>query len=95
MSFDDLLVELQGQRTVQEDPNNVPLEKLFNESFMSKHSGFSSFGAFVEKGNFQIQTQEDVNNIPDELFDRHVARETNFSDWKSMLETANKEYEGT
>ncbi|MNN20489.1 hypothetical protein D3C81_1337700 [compost metagenome] len=95
MSFDDLLVELQGQKTVQEDPNNVPLDKLFNESFMSKHSGFNSFGAFVEKGNFEVHTQEDVNNIPDELFDRHVARETDFPDWKSMLETANKEYKGS
>ncbi|USB33944.1 hypothetical protein [Paenibacillus sp. YPG26] len=95
MSFDDLLVELQGQKTAQEDPNNVSLDKLFNKSFMSKYSGHDSFAAFLEKGNFQVHTQEDVNNIPDELFDRHVARETSFPDWKSMLETANKEYAGS
>ncbi|GAB6991722.1 hypothetical protein [Paenibacillus pini] len=92
MSFDDLLSELQGQKTIQEDPNNVPLDKLFNESFMSKHSAFSSFDEFLKKGNFQVDTQEDVNNIPDELFDRHVSRETDFSDWESMLAQANKDY---
>jgi uncharacterized protein YcnI len=94
MSFDELLVELQGQKTVQEDPNNISLDKLFNETFMSKHSSFKSFDEFVEKGNFHVKVQEDINNIPDELFDRHVARETGFADWKSMLETATKEYTG-
>lgn len=92
MSFDDLLKDLQGQRTVQEDPDHISLDQLFNESFMRKHSGFASFGEFAQKGNFQIQTHEDIENIPDELFDRHVARETDFSDWKAMLDAANKAY---
>jgi len=92
MSFDELLKDLQGQKTVQEDPDHISFEKLFNESFMSKHSSFKSFEEFAEKGNFQVKTQGDVDNIPDELFDRHVARETDFADWKSMLDTATKEY---
>jgi hypothetical protein len=94
MSFDELLKELQGQKTMQEDPNQVSLDVLFNESFMRKHSSFNNFGEFLENGNFQIQTQEEINNIPDELFDRHVVRVTDFSSWKSMLDTANKEYAG-
>ncbi|MEK3720089.1 MULTISPECIES: hypothetical protein [unclassified Paenibacillus] len=92
MSFEDLLKDLQGQKTIQEDPNHVSLDKLFNESFMSKHSSFKSFDEFLEKGNFQVKTQEDINNIHDELFDRHVVRETDFASWKSMLDTANVEY---
>ncbi|UHA75887.1 hypothetical protein [Paenibacillus sp. 481] len=94
MSFEDLLKELQGQKTMQEDPNHVSLDKLFNDAFMSKHSTCQSFGEFAEKGKFQIETHEDINNIPDELFERHVARETNFANWKSMLDTANAEYAG-
>jgi hypothetical protein len=92
MSFDELLKELQGQKTLQEDPNHISLDKLFNESFMSKHSSFNSFGEFLEKGNFQAQTQEDIHKIPDELLDRHVARETDFPNWKTMLDTATMEY---
>lgn len=90
MSFDDLLKDLQGQSNNTEDPAQLSLEELFNEQFMSKHSSFTSFEAFVEKGNFQVKTHEDIQNIPDELLDRHVARETNFADWKSMLDEANK-----
>ncbi|OOC57586.1 hypothetical protein [Paenibacillus ihbetae] len=93
MSFDDLLKELQGQKSVQEDPDNISLEKLFNESFMRKHSSYNSFGDFVVKGNFQVETHEDIDNIPDELFDRHVSRETDFPDWKSMLEQAKADHE--
>jgi hypothetical protein len=88
MSFDELLKDLQGQKMIQEDPNHISLDELFNESFMSKHSSFKSFGEFLEKGNFQVKTQEDINNIHDELFDRHVVRETDFANWKSMLDTA-------
>jgi len=92
MSFDELLKDLQGQKTNQEDPNHISLDQLFNESFMNKHSRFNSFREFLEKGNFQVNTQEDINNIHDELFDRHVVRETDFANWKSMLDTANVEY---
>ena len=92
MSFDELLKELQGQKTIQEDPNHISLDELFNESFMSKHSSFKSFGEFVEKGNFQVQTEEDINILHDELFDRHVVREMGFANWKSMLDTATREY---
>ncbi|RKN64193.1 hypothetical protein D7M11_34260 [Paenibacillus ginsengarvi] len=94
ISFDELLKELQGQKTIEEDPNHISLEKLFSESFMSKHSSFKSFGEFLDKGNFQAKTHEDVNNISGELFDRHVVRETDFSNWESMLATATMEYAG-
>lgn len=93
MSFEDLLKDLQGQKTIEDDPNNLPLVKLFNESFMKKHSGFKSFQEFLVKGQFQADTLKDIDNIAGELFDRHIARETDFTNWKSMLETANKEYE--
>ena len=94
MSFDDLLKELQGQTSIEEDPNHISLDALFNESFMSKHTRSASFDEFLEKGNFQAKTREDIQNIHDELFDRHVARETDFATWKSMLDTATTEYAG-
>jgi hypothetical protein len=94
LSFDELLKELQGQKTIQEDPTYISLDDLFNESFMSKHSNFKSFQEFIEKGNFQVKTREDINNIDAELFDRHIVRESDFANWKSMLDTATQEYAG-
>ncbi|GIP30218.1 hypothetical protein J23TS9_53480 [Paenibacillus sp. J23TS9] len=94
MSFDDLLKELQGQKSVEEDPNVVSLDVLFNESFMRQHSSSKSFEEFLEKGNFQVSTREDIDNLPEELFDRHVARETDFPNWASMLDTATSAHTG-
>ncbi|MUG86896.1 hypothetical protein GNP92_11145 [Paenibacillus timonensis] len=92
MSMDELLKDLQGQRTMEEDPSHISLSSLFHESFMRKHSSHNSFEEFLEKGNFQAETHEDINNINDELLNRHVVRETDFASWNSMLDTATKEY---
>ncbi|MBH5319889.1 hypothetical protein I6N90_18990 [Paenibacillus sp. GSMTC-2017] len=92
MSFEDLLKELQEQKANKDDSAEATLERVFNDSFMSKNSVCKSFQEFLEKGNFQAWTHEDINLIPEELWNRHVARETNFADWKSMLETANSEF---
>jgi hypothetical protein len=93
MSFDDLLKDLQGQKTVQEDPDHVSLDELFNQSFINRNSSYNNFGALMEKGDFQVETLEDIDNIPEELLDGFVARETDFSSWKMMLDTAKREYD--
>ena len=93
MSFEDLLKELQDQKAAEGSSSERSLEKLFNERFMSEHSSFSSFQAFLEKGNFQAWSEEDMNHIPEELLNRHVARETNFEDWPSMLASANQAFQ--
>ncbi|QHT63957.1 hypothetical protein GXP70_16150 [Paenibacillus lycopersici] len=93
MSFDELLNELQGAKSNEGDQNHVSIEKLFHETFMSRHSSFKSFNEFLRKGNFDVDTLEDIDNIPEELLDRHVNRETDFGSWKSMLGRANEDYE--
>jgi hypothetical protein len=89
MSFDDLLKELQDQRANPEE--QASLGKLFNEAFMSQYSNCKTIQEFLEKGNFQAWSTEDMSLIPEELLNRHVARETKFADWPSMLEKAKSE----
>ncbi|MBW5447713.1 hypothetical protein GE107_16790 [Cohnella sp. CFH 77786] len=92
MSFDELLRELQGQKANEGTQDPISLETLFDETFMRRWSSFKSFEEFLRKGNFDVKTQADIDNIPDELFDRHVNRETDFRDWKSMLNQAHAEH---
>ena len=93
ISFDELLKELQEAKSNEGVRNNVSFETLFHETFLSRYSNFKSFKEFLSKGNFDAETLEDIDNIPEELFDRHVDRETDFSSWKAMLNRANEEYE--
>src|SRR5690606_21623160 len=87
-SCDDLLLARRGQTTSQAVQDEQSLSQMFNERFMSTQSGFTSFAAFLEKGNFQAETREQLSTLEGELFDRHVARETDFADWQSMLDAA-------
>ncbi|WP_347880777.1 hypothetical protein [Paenibacillus sp. F411] len=92
MSFDDLLKDLKGEKENADNPAQVPLSQLFNDSFMRRHTRHESFASFNEKGKFEVKTYEDVDQIPEELFERHIARETNFKNWDEMLNTAQKEH---
>ena len=93
ISFDELLKELQEAKSNEGVQNHVSFEVLFHEAFMSRYSSFKSYNEFLRKGNFDVKTLEDIDNIPEELFDRYVDRETDFDSWKSMLARANEEYE--
>jgi len=74
---------------------NVSFEELFNENFMSKYTKFNSFEDFLTAGNFDVESQEDFEAIPDEEFDAHVANNSKFNDWSNMMNTAGTEYTAT
>ena len=39
-----------------------------------------------------MDTQEDFEKIPDEVFDSHVRSYSKFTSWNEMLETASKDW---
>lgn len=92
ISFDELLKELQEARANAGSAERISFEALFDEAFMSRYTSFKNFDEFLRDGNFDVKTEEDIEKIPDELFNRHVDRVTDFNSWKSMLDRANEEY---
>lgn len=77
--------ELQGTQ-------NVPFDELFTPSFMQKYTDFSSFDELLEKGGFVVNSQEDFEKIPDDVFDEHISKNTKFSTWGDMLDNATENY---
>lgn len=100
MSFKiDGLDELQKQLKKMEKgarelerTKTVPLEQLLTPTFMRKYSPFSSFDELLAAGNFEVNSQEDFEAIPDDVFNRHIATHTNFSTWDDMLGEATSQY---
>ena len=92
MSFDELLMDLKGENHAKENSNEITLAHLLNDSFMNRYTRFKNYTDFLAKGNFQVTSIEDIANIPEELLDRYINRETDFPDWKTMLAAANKEF---
>lgn len=93
--LDDLQRSLRdlGRRAKELDgQHEVPFSELFPASFMQKHSAFESFDELLEAGGFVVNSPEDFEAIPDDEFDRHIARVTDFDDWESMMEQASADY---
>ena len=77
--------ELQGQ-------HNIPFDELFSASFMSKYTDSSSIEELLQKGNFDIKSQEDFEQIPDDKMNSFIAMHTSFLTWNQMFTKAFEEW---
>ena len=68
--------------------NDVSFTDLFNKSFMTKFSKFSSFEELLEASNFVVNSPEDFKAIPKDKFNSHVKAFTKFSTWEEMYSKA-------
>ena len=82
--------------TVKEESNrlsgDVPFTVLFNEYFMSKYTNFHSFEELLTAGNYEVNSKKDLEDIPIDDFDKHIAQCTRFESWKDMYYKAGKTY---
>lgn len=65
---------------------------IFDTSFMNKYTNCSNINEFFDNGGFNINSQEDLENIDDNVLDKYVSTSTSFSSWNEMLKTASVEY---
>lgn len=67
-----------------EQPRSIPLNELFNTSFMNSFTKYSNINDFFEDGDFDFTSNEDFEKIPEEKLNRHVKAYTSFSSWNEM-----------
>ena len=72
--------------------HQVPFSVLFNPAFLAAHSSFGSFDELLIAGGFEVNSEEDFEAIPDDVFDAHIASVTDFAGWEQMLSAATEEY---
>lgn len=65
---------------------------VFDTSFMRKFTRYKSFEKFLNGGNFHITCQQDFEALPEKDMDKHVAKNTKFSNWQEMLDFAMDKY---
>lgn len=93
--FDELEKQLKKMADGAEELSKtefIPFSELFTPSFMRKCSSFSSFDDFLSAGNFNVDTQEDFEAIPEDLLNTHIASVTSFKSWDDMLQEATNQY---
>lgn len=93
--FDDLIDSLKSlEKNVHdlEGTHTISFDKLFTKFFMEKHTDCSSFDEFLKAGNFTVNSQEDFEAIPEDVWNQYVSHATDFSSWDEMLNQATSDY---
>ena len=93
--FDDLiddLNELEQNAEELDGENQVPLTELLNPGFMQKYTEFASIDEMFEQSKWTVESEEDLDAIPDQEFDTYVRDHTQFTDSEEMMGMAAEEW---
>jgi len=75
-----------------EGENEVAFEELFTEQLMRQHTDVASFDEFLEQSQWEVESEEDFEAIPEDEFDEYVNENTDFESWEDMYGTAGTEW---
>ncbi len=70
----------------------MPLSELFNPSFMKEYTDFESLEEFFQESPWTVESEEDLEQIPDGPFNEYVSEHTVFSDQDEMMGKAGEEW---
>lgn len=74
------------------EPQLIEFDKVFNISFMRKYTNYKTFAKFLTGGKFNITCQKDFEELPEDLMNKHVSKNTQFKTWQEMLDFATDKY---
>lgn len=72
--------------------NTIPFNLLFNGEFLKEYSRFSSIDELFDASGFEINNQEDFDNLNLEKWDEFISQNTKFDNWKDMFNKAASVY---
>ena len=74
------------------EPQLIEFDKVFNISFMRKYTNYKTFAKFLTGGRFNITCLIDFEELPEDLMDKHVSKNTQFKTWQETLDFATDKY---
>ena len=89
LSQDKLEEIRQNTSKLSEMKQEVPVEELFADSFMARHTRFSNIEELLKAAGFDGTTDEDFDRfIQGNGIDSFIAEHTSFSSWSQFQEKA-------
>jgi len=88
----DALDELKENAQDLEGETEVPLDELFKDSFVRAHTNFDSLEGFFEASPWTVESNGDLEAIPDDEFDEYVDQHTEFANSEAMQKKALEEW---
>jgi len=84
------LRELAKKAEALDGKHAVPLPSLLTPAFVQSCSSFQNVDEMFEASGFKIESPEDFKAIPDEEWDKFIAKTTSYDNWKEMLAAATR-----
>ena len=75
-----------------EAEQTVPLTDILTDSFIQKKTPFLNLTDLFDKAGFKVETNEDLEAIPDEIIDKFIQANSEYKSFQEMLGSAGKEY---
>lgn len=89
--YDDVMKKLEeiSQSAEEVDgEHQAPIVELFTPDFMQEHTEFSSFEEFFGESQWDVESQEDLAQIPEGEADDYVEEHTEFESVDEMQKAA-------
>ena len=86
------LGELERRARRLDGRHELAFDEVFPDEFMLRNTEFPSISTFIDASGFTVETTEDFEAIPDNLWDDHVRERTRFACWDDMQQAAAEEW---
>lgn len=90
--FTDELDQLQERAESINGETEVSMAELFPPDFMQTYTNYESIAEFFERSPWTVETENDLQQIPEKKFDAYIDEHTGFSSWDAMLSAAAREW---
>ncbi|RIJ65503.1 hypothetical protein [Rummeliibacillus sp. POC4] len=91
--FDELSAELNNlQKNAEElsGTNEIPLEGLLTDEFLTQNSTFTSYDQFIKGEIFTKYAS--LEEIPDSEIDQYITSNSQYASWEDFLGNATEEF---
>jgi hypothetical protein len=74
-----------GQILKNVDLDNLNLEDILDDTFISNNTTLNSVKLFIEKSGFDVSSIVDFKNLPIDKLDDFIKSVSSFGSWREML----------
>lgn len=72
--------------------NLVPLGEILNEDFLQANTDFETVEDLFQKAGYQIDSQEDLDTVPQEDIDVFISKNTKYATFSELMADASNAY---
>ena len=87
-----LIERAQDRKKRAHEPLETSVPTLLIDSFVARHTKFSSAQEMIDESGFEVQSVEDFQAVPGEQWDVFIRNSSEFDSWYEMLQAIVAEY---